>query len=291
LSSLEEIRIVNDLHKELSVPVAIHIMDDWPSTISDGYFPKLIWRRVIDKEFHDLLSRSKALFSISEAMSEEYLRRYGLKFLPFHNPIVIKKWLPFSKYQWEILGEFKILYSGRIGKANGKSIVYMAHIIDELNSKAKRIILDIYTPDYNTKKAFSINNLRGVNIKNTVQHKEMPYLLASYDLLFLPLDFDRKGICFAQFSMPTKVSEYMISGTPVLVFADRRTALANYAIKGRWAYVVTDNNKRVLMKAISELYNNLALRKELGERAKAMAIQNEDANIIREKFRKSLILS
>ena len=30
----------------------------------------------------------------------------------------------------------------------------------------------------------------------------------------------------------------MISGTPILVYADKRTALAKYAIRDSWAYVV-----------------------------------------------------
>ena len=291
LSSLEQIRIVNDLQKKLKLPVAIHIMDDWPRTICDGYFPKPIWQKTINKEFHNLLSNAKFLFSISDAMSEEYLKRYSLRFIPFHNPIVVDKWLPYSKNQYDIQVEFKILYTGRIGKANGKSIIFLAKIIDAMNFNENKMKLDIYTPDLNTKNAASIKNLRGVQIKNTVQHKEMPALLASYDLLFLPLDFDKDGIRFSQFSIPTKTSEYMISGTPILVFADKRTALAKYAIRDSWSYVITDNNKMVLMQALNELYSNISLRKKLAERARKVAIQNDDATIVRENFRKSLLLN
>jgi hypothetical protein len=55
--------------------------------------------------------------------------------------------------------------------------------------------------------------------------------------------------------------------------------------------VVTDNNEMVLMQAIEELYSNVALRKELAERARKIAIQNEDAMIVRENFRKNLLLN
>ncbi|HVA98634.1 MAG TPA: group 1 glycosyl transferase, partial [Bacteroidia bacterium] len=116
-------------------------------------------------------------------------------------------------------------------------------------------------------------------------------LLANYDLLFLPLDFDNAGIIFSQFSMPTKVSEYMISGTPIFVFADKQTALAKYALKDNWAYVVSVNKKEALIKGLFELYSNSTLRKTLSEKAKEMAIQNEDADIVKENFRKSFILN
>ena len=160
-----------------------------------------------------------------------------------------------------------------------------------MNLSGKNIELDIYTPDGDTQEASSINRMKGVNIKNTVPHEKMPALLSSYDLLFLPLDFDREGIRFAQFSMPTKASEYMISGTPILVYADKKTALAKYATSDKWAYTVTENNKMVLTLALNELYSDISLRKQLAEKAREIVIKNEDAVVIRERFRKNFIIS
>lgn len=291
LSTLELIRFVREIHKQFDKPIALHIMDDWPISINKPSLLQNYWKRIIDQEFRELINRSSILMSICQAMSDEYDVRYKKHFIPFHNPIEIDNWLPYSKIQWEIKGVFKILYSGRIGKANGKAILFMANIINAMNYREKRIKLDLFTPDFNTKNAVSINNLRGVQIKETIPHEKMPALLSSYDLLFLPLDFDKNGIRFAQFSMPTKASEYMISGTPILVYADKRTALAKYAISNSWAYVVTDNNKIVLIQALNELYSNLLLRKELAERARKVVIQNENAEIVRENFRKSFILT
>ena len=82
----------------------------------------------------------------------------------------------------------------------------------------------------------------------------------------------------------------MISGTPILVYADKRTALAKYAIRDGWAYLVSDNDEALLTQALEELYSNLSLRKELAGRAKKVAIQNEDAILIRENFREKLLL-
>jgi glycosyltransferase involved in cell wall biosynthesis len=285
LSSLELIRFVSELNELTGKPIALHIMDDWPNTM---YKPEMFfsyWRKVTDLEFRRLLDKSSILMSICDSMSEEYKIRYNKDFMPFHNPIDINFWLPFSKLQWETTGIFKILYSGRVGKANGKSILFMANIVNSMSIAGNKIELDIFTSDLTSRKAKVLRNLKGVNLKDTVPHNEMPALLASYDLLFLPLDFDKVGINFAQFSMPTKTSEYMISGTPVLVYADKRTALAQYAIRENWAYVVTENKKMPLIKALRELYSNLPLRKNLAEKAKKVAIQNDDTEVVRENFR------
>jgi glycosyltransferase involved in cell wall biosynthesis len=119
----------------------------------------------------------------------------------------------------------------------------------------------------------------------------MPALLSSYDLLFLPLDFDESGMSYAKFSMPTKVSEYMISGTPILVYADKRTALAKYALKYGWACVVTESSEKVLTDALNKLFSNISLRKELAEKAKKIVIQNHDADIVRENFQKYFVFN
>ena len=288
LSTLELIRFVDKLKTLLNKPIAIHIMDDWPSKIGQQGLFNFYWKRISIKEFKQLIDKSSVLMSISGSMSEEYKKRYNKSFIPFHNPIEIDKWLPYARNQWKKKDIFNILYTGRIGTANSKSIMVMANVIDFINSKENKIKLDIFTPDIYSKKGISMNNLRGVEIKNTIQHTLMPSLLASYDLLFLPLDFDKAGIIFSQFSMPTKVSEYMISGTPILVFADKRTALAKYALQDNWAFVVSENNRNILIDALNELITNQELRMKLSAKAKEIATKNENAQIVRDNFRKVL---
>lgn len=289
LSSLEEIRIVTSLHREIKVPLVIHIMDDWPKTIGRRYFPRVLWSKIIKKEFLDLFSSATALLSISETMSEEYYRRYGFKFIPFHNPINIEKWLPYSKVNWENEGNFRILYSGRIGRANGKAIIFMAHIINELNLGGEKVILDIYTPDYDNKFAISINGLSGINVKKTVDYKEMPMLLASYDLLFLPLDFDRNGIRFAKLSMPTKTSEYMISGTPILIYSPEETAVAKFFGANNCGYCVVRQSEVELKDAILFLISNKDYRQKISSNAVKLAQEKFDDEKVRAKFRRVLL--
>ena len=135
LSSLELIRFISKLQSDIKKPVAIHMVDDWPMSITNnqkGLF-KLYWTHIIDKELGSLLKKAKVLLSISEDMSEAYSVRYGQKFIPFHNPISIKDWLPFSKKNWGIKDTFRILYTGRIGVANNKSILFISNVISAIN--------------------------------------------------------------------------------------------------------------------------------------------------------------
>jgi glycosyltransferase involved in cell wall biosynthesis len=221
-------------------------------------------------------------------MSEAYVSRYNRTFIPFHNPITIEDWLPYSKKDWSIDGIFKLIYTGRIGTANNKSILFISKTIDRLNQTGLRIKLDIYSSNYNSLLADKFHVYKGVEVKQAVPHNSIPSLLSNYDLLLLPLDFDKVGIDFARYSMPTKASEYMISGTPTLVFADLQTALAKHAIKYRWAYVVSENSTEQLEVALNKLATDRDLRSELGCRAKEFAIEHFDSKIVQEEFKNSL---
>ena len=284
VSNLESINFVNALKGYLNKPVILHMMDDWPSVISTRGPLKNYWHNKIDIALRDLLKSCSLLLSISDAMSEEYQQRFGFKFTAFHNPINIEDWLPYSKNNWTFTNTFKILYTGRIGTANTETIKKIAVAVDNLSNSGLKISLDIFSPNINTDRAKALNFFKGVNLKNIVPHSKIPALLPQYDLLVLPLDFDKKSLKFAKLSMPTKASEFMVSGTPVLVFAPKQTALAKYADKQKWAYLVTDTQDEVILNALKDLYLNEDIRSELGQRAKTLAIKTEDSEIIRQKF-------
>lgn len=289
LSNYRLINFVTELHDRLGYPIAIHIMDDWPVSISNKGIFQNCWRNKIGSAFRKLVEKSAILLSISDSMSEEYQKRYGRPFIPFHNPIETAEWLKHSRTEWSMGDKVKMLYTGRIGTANNQSIFFISRAIHELNLSGQSITLDIYTPDHEGRQAEELSELRGIAIKKTVAHSEMPHLLSSHDILILPLDFDRKGIEFARYSMPTKASEYMISGTPILVFASKETGLAKYAEKEKWAYLVSEFNADKLTAAIRELITKEEMRMLLANRAKALAMENENAETVRERFRQVFV--
>ena len=289
LETLELIRLVREIHILTNKPIAVHIMDDWPSTINKPGILYSYWKKTIDGELKELLFQSSVFLSIGDSMSEEYKRRYGINFTPFHNPIEIEKWLPFSKKDWEIKGKFTILYAGRLGNGVNNSIVDIANAVNDLCSSDADILFELQTPDLSAlQKIVKLNE--HIKWVKPIDYSDLAMKFASVDLLVIPFDFDKNSIVFLRYSFSTKIPEYMISGTPVLVYADRQTALAKYASKGEWAYVVTDNDQETLRNSIRELYLNSSLRKQLAEKAMKIVVQNDNAEIVRENFRKCLAI-
>jgi glycosyltransferase involved in cell wall biosynthesis len=88
--------------------------------------------------------------------------------------------------------------------------------------------------------------------------------------------------------MPTKASEYMICGTPVLIFAPEDTALVAYAKAYQWAQVVTKNEVQALKESLLELINRKSLRESISKAAITIAEERHDAVKVRKQFREEL---
>jgi len=290
LASLELIRFVDQLHEQTKKTIAIHIMDDWPLTINKPGIFYRYWQNCIDKEYRKLLDKSAILMSISDAMSDEYRMRYEKEFIPFHNPIDISYWKPATPKSYAIKDKFTILYAGRIGFGIGTSLADVAKAVNEIAKTNANIVFEIQTPDIDAaNKLIEFNDY--IKRVNPIAYTALPLKFSGVDLLLLPQDFDADSVKFLKYSFPTKVSEYMISGTPILVYGDLSTGLTKYAIKGQWGYVVTENSIAELVTAIEDLYNNQPLREQLAQKAQDIAIKNEDAIVVRELFRKSFLLN
>ena len=289
LSSHELIRLVHNLNLQLNIPMVFHLMDDWPITIthSQKSIFRYYWSHTIDKELRQLFSKAFALMSISEYMSEEYKIRYGLNFIPFHNPIDVRHWTLFEKKN-KHSDTFTILYAGRIGPGIKHSLSDVACAINNLTNIGLNIEFHIQATNINNLIIEELVKYKFIKIKNPVPYNELPKIFAESDLLLLPNDFDKKSISFLKYSMPTKASEYMASGTPVLVFSSSETALTKHALKYGWGYVVSENSTDKLEAAISKLYKDMDMRIALGYWAKEFALEHYDSEKIREGFKKAV---
>lgn len=285
LSARELIHFTEKIRKLTNAKVALHIMDDWPSTISRNGFLKKYWQKKIDKEFKELLSKASILMSISEGMSDEYKRRYNKVFIPFHNPIEVQHWLPYSKNDVNLDNQnIKILYAGRIGLGTSDSIIDIANAIEELCKSGLKINFHIQTTTSNSPIIERLKEFSCVRINPVVKYSDLPKIFSGADLLVMPIDFTQKGIQFLKYSMPTKASEYMISGTPILLYCDPEVSMYNHAKKHGWASIVSERNNETLKNMIVELISNIDFRFKLSKTAKDFAKDNFDSAIVRKNF-------
>ena len=265
-------------------------MDDWPSTIGrQGMFKKL-WRRKIDREFRLLLDETDLFLSISKAMTSEYLKRYNKEFIAFHNPIEINSWQPYSKTDFKLTpGKTRVLYSGRIGPGITESLIEVATALEELNKKGQENRLFIQSPTLDYKIISRLQTYKCVIINPTVEYKELPKVFSNADLLLIANDFDKEGLDFLKYSMPTKISEYMISGTPVLVYAPDETAVSRFVSDNECGYCITSQSTEKISDAILPFAFDEQYRRSLSHNAVTIARELSDSVKVRKEFHKLLI--
>ncbi len=282
-------RFGNLLYDELKIPYAIHIMDDSIRYINKSIILRKKRQQLIEKDFKKLMHNAKVRLSISEAMSSEYLRRYGKIFVPFRNPIEIGNWIPYQRRNTVVdPDKIKIIYTGRLFSPTLFSLIDMCQATDRLNRNNKKVELDIYSHDKNTTFFKIIKQLEGVNLQTPVNVKEMPHLIQQYDIFFLCLDFDKQAQKYSQFSISTRTSEGMISAIPVLVYAPTYSALYKYFDKTSSGCLVGERKPDLLETAILKLWHDLGFRESLSKNAVKTVLDDSDATIVRDEFRKAL---
>ncbi|KXK03042.1 MAG: hypothetical protein UZ03_NOB001001725 [Nitrospira sp. OLB3] len=116
----------------------------------------------------------------------------------------------------------------------------------------------------------------------------VPRMLAEADLLLLPYNFDERSARYIRFSLPTKAPAYMMSATPVLVYAPADVATARYADREGWGYVLSSQGEEAVQAALTLLMEDVALRERLGRRAQTVALVRHDAAQVRHAFWESL---
>jgi glycosyltransferase involved in cell wall biosynthesis len=149
--------------------------------------------------------------------------------------------------------------------------------------------MDIFTYNTGTRDAKRISKLSNIKISPSVKHDLIPSLLTKYDLLLLPLDFTKAGFKYAKYSLPTKASEYMISGTPVLVFAPKETAISKFCADKECGYCLTEQSEDKIVEALDFLISNEDYREKLSSNAVRLATRLFDAEKVRNEFQNLLI--
>ena len=283
-NSREDIVFCLAICNYLNKPMVFHMMVDWPATnSSDNGLFKHYWSRRIDREFRTLLGQSFALLSISDSMSEEYYIRYKKRFTPFHNPIDVDFWKEHQRNNYSLSSFPVILYAGRTGLGIDLSLETVAQAVQKVNvtlqSSLKLVLQTAEKPVW-------AHKYTCVDHQYFVEYRHLPKVFASVDFLILPYDFSEKAIQFIKYSMPTKASEYMISGTPIIVFGPEETALAQYARRYQWGAVVGENQVEALSGMIQRLMTEQSFRQEIANNAKLLAEDRHSSTMVRAAFRK-----
>ncbi len=81
----------------------------------------------------------------------------------------------------------------------------------------------------------------------------------------------------------------MISGTPVLLYAPKETAISKFFIKNDCGCCVTERSSVELRNALDHLIKDENYRKNIGGNAVALALEKFDQDKVRNEFQRFLM--
>ena len=184
----------------------------------------------------------------------EYKRRYGFNFIPFHNPVDVNFWNIPSKSIIAGKNYIEILYTGRIGKGISTSMLDVARAVELLNKKGIDVRLKIQTKYIDNQVIKKLKKYSCVNFLDYIAYSELPGRISEADILIIPYDFESSNYEYIKYSIPTKLTEYMISSIPIILYSPEDSAISYYVKENKVAYSVNKKDFRKLANAI-ELIN------------------------------------
>ena len=102
----------------------------------------------------------------------------------------------------------------------------------------------------------------------------------------LPLSFDNISQKYTRLSIPTKLSEYLISGVPTLVFSPSSSALYKFCSNYNCAYLINEKSEKIVSNSLEKLINSDNLYKSISKRAIEVAKTKLSKRIILNNFEK-----
>ncbi len=282
--------LVEQIRFRFKLPLVVHIMDDWASSVHRfGLFAPLERRRMLRWLDH-FFDTSASCLGICPAMCEAYAARYGRDFLPFQYALDATRWSAVTKQSLEPAAVPEFLYVGSIfPDAQLQSLIDFARAFAELKAEGFSARLRIATSAANRDRFRHLLEVAdNVGIEaSALDDAAFFQTLADADALLLPVNFDPTSVDFIRYSMPTKIPAYLNSGTPILVYGAAESAQVRYAMDAGWGLVVSQPSPAALKAGIMRIARDMALRRQLSTAARRSAA-NHDAAVVRQAFQSHL---
>lgn len=241
---------VLDIHKKFpNIKLIVHNFDDWLSPTYPIIGGKS-HRNKAELLLKDVLSIASGRFTSSEKMAAEYENRFGYEFTMFTNPatlsanenVISKSIIP------------NIVFTGKVGWHNDVAIKRMINAVEVLNSNNKSVEFDIYTDTPKDELTRFLGDLpNSVKIHPPVPNTQIPDILASAHVLYLPISINNQNARFTRYSMSTKMGEYLWSGNPVIYVGPKDIAMTEFLEDNQCAEVITEDSLDLIIQALEKV--------------------------------------
>ncbi len=257
------------------LPLFCYLVDEWQLTR-----PHWLQRSVAKFFESKVMKFSRNIFFMTDTLKDIYIKRYPQincnKFhtLPLPTDLVLNK-----RNINKIINpaeEIVICFTGAIYNAQKQAIYNLVKAINYI--KSYNIKLQLIT--FADKEVLQRQGIQGefIEVLRATRSEVIGYQRKA-DILFLPMSFLGDKDIVTTASIPSKLLEYIVSGTPILVHAPLYTFLGKYTKEKEFGYLVSENSFVKLAEAIEEMILNPDLQKKLVKRAEELYTIHNHKNV------------
>ena len=124
----------------------------------------------------------------------------------------------------------------------------------------------------------------GIVCRGWVPQSDLPKVLSSADILFLPYSFLESSRKAVETAFPSKIADYLAAGKPILVFGPRYSSLVRYATEQGFAEIVDEFSPTALARSMQKIVSSPIYRERLAARALEVFSANHDMRCQQQKF-------
>ena len=161
-----------------------------------------------------------------------------------------------------------------------------AAVLEDFRREGRPVVLRVHSP-YPIEEIRSVlGPLADAVYAGSVAYEDLPSAFRAADGLLLPLDFTPGTIKYIRLSLLTKATEYMISGTPIFLFAPEGLATTEYLLAHDAAFHC--GNPDGLKAAIATFMDDPDTRARIGSNALRRAREAHLIQDVNERMRQAL---
>ncbi len=258
-------RAAVDASEKLRIPLVTYFLDDW----AEWY--RVNWPRLSNEAAQwqtKAIKSSSIIYTNGPGMKADYKKRYNVDASILTNVVNVAAFdNGSSRSSPDSTDIRKIIYVGTVYGAQHCAIDDLIKALDIVNKSRIRCVLELYSNLSPTDLGKWGWNRSYVFIKPWANQSEMPIILRSADILFLPLTFDPKWSFTIRTSAPGKLAEYAASGRPIIVHAPAEADISMLCKERNLGVVVDLPDPLLLAEEILKIIEDKEYAAELSQRA------------------------
>lgn len=262
--------------------LVIHIWDEFLARLDSRWFSS-IWKKYSDSLFKRILEHKDIIcLAIGDKMAEEYHLRYGHQFYPFHNPVDPSIWdMVMSRKESK---EIIISYFGKINSNTINGIIDLAKAIEKISNERLPVIFKLHSGNIRLDIGDISAEFPHTQLCELLPREEIPVAFKENDFLFYPISFDKKSIDYQRLSIHTKLTEYLISQVPIIMYGSDELAVYQYLKKNNAAILCKD--PALLEETLRNAIKDRKYAQKVSNNAYQLALRCHTTSYVRSNFLK-----